>query len=416
MDEVKILLNNVGMYQNPASVEEYESRGGYRGLRKALTMEPPEIVEEVRRSKLRGRGGAGFPTGVKWGFTAPLPGEKYILCNADEGEPGTFKDRIIMEEDPHELIEGILIAGYAVGAQKAYIYVRGEYYTSIRMLKEAINNAERKKYIGKNVMGSDFSFSIEVRTGAGSYVCGEETAMIASLEGKRGNPRVRPPYPGTEGLWKKPSVVNNVETLANIPFIIVKGADWYRSVGTEESAGTKIFTVSGNVVTPGYYELPMGVTLRELIYEHCGGIKGNKKFKAALVGGAAAGSFLGDDKLDVRMSFEDLARNNGCLGSGAVLVLDEDSQILDVLKWIMEFFVHESCGLCTPCRVGNARILDIINDILMEKEKGKERVKKTKESCERMLRIAEIMNKTCLCPFGQSPLVPLSSALSLGVE
>ncbi|MBU7016627.1 MAG: NADH-quinone oxidoreductase subunit NuoF [Theionarchaea archaeon] len=402
----KIVCENIGMYINPASCEEYEKRGGYKALQKALTLEPLDIIEEVKKSKLRGRGGAGFPTGVKWSFTAPLKGKKYILCNADEGEPGTFKDRIIMEGDPHKLIEGILIAGYAVGAQRAYIYIRGEYYASLEMVQKAIEEAG-KKYLGEEILGTRFSFDISIRGGAGSYVCGEETAMIESLEGKRGNPRLRPPYPGTEGFHKYPSVVNNVETLANIPSIIAKGGDWFASIGTEKSTGTKIFTVSGKVETPGYYELPMTATLRELIFDHAGGIKGGKKFKAALMGGAASGAFLGEDKLDVQLSFEDLAENNGCLGSGAVLVLDEDTSILEVLKNITEFFVHESCGLCVPCRVGTARILSMLTDIINGKM--------SKKDFEKILRVARIMNRTCYCPLGQSPLVPLSTAFQVGV-
>ena len=404
----KILLANIGKYTDSACIAEYEKVGGYTALKKALTMNPHEVVEEVKKSGLRGRGGAGFPTGLKWSFTAPLEGEKYILCNADEGEPGTFKDRIIMEGDPHKLIEGIIIAGFAVGAQKAYIYIRGEYYTSIDKVDRALKETRGKGYLGENIAGSGFSFDIQVRTGAGSYVCGEETAMISSLEGKRGNPRIRPPYPGTEGLWKKPSIVNNVETLANVPFIIEKGADQYRLIGTEKSTGTKIFAVSGRVEKPGWYELPMTATLRELLYEHAGGIKDGKKLKAVLMGGAAAGAFLGEDKLDVRLNFEDLAANNAVLGSGAVLVLDEDVRILDVLTNIMEFFVHESCGFCTPCRVGNKRILEIIRNL----KKGKE----SRKDYEKILDIATLMNKTSFCPLGQSPILPLSTALQLGVE
>ncbi|MGD2248981.1 MAG: NADH-quinone oxidoreductase subunit NuoF [Candidatus Methanofastidiosia archaeon] len=402
----EIICAYIGKYTAPESVAEYEKYGGYQGLQKALTMQPHDVVEEVKQSQLRGRGGAGFPTGLKWSFTHPLKGEKFIICNADEGEPGTFKDRILMEGDPHKVIEGILIAGYAVGAQKGYIYVRGEYYKSIQTLKKAITKARKKGYLGKNVLGTEFSFDITLRIGAGSYICGEETALIESLEGKRGNPRVRPPYPGTEGLWKNPSVVNNVETLANVPSILVNGANWYTSIGTEKSKGTKIYTVSGNVETPGYYELPMTVTLRTLIFEHCGGIKHGKKFKAALVGGAASGAFLGQDNLDVQLNFEDLAQHKACLGSGAILVLDEDCIIIDVLKNIMEFFVHESCGLCTPCRVGNVRILEILNTL--RDGKG------DKADYEKILKIAEFMNKTCFCPLGQSPLVPLSTAFNLG--
>lgn len=403
----KIVTANIGEYTAPESVEEYEQRGGYKGLQKALTMHPDEVVREVERSKLRGRGGAGFPTGLKWSFTAPLKGKKYVICNADEGEPGTFKDRIIMEGDPHKVLEGIIIAGYAVGAHKGYIYVRGEYYTSIERLKKAIEEAKRKGYIGKRIVGTHFSFDITVKLGAGSYICGEETALISSLEGKRGNPRMKPPYPGVEGLWRSPSVVNNVETLANIPSIMVYGAEWYRSIGADTSPGTKLFTVSGKVEYPGYYELPMTVTLRELIYEYAGGIKKGKKFKAALVGGAAAGAFMGEENLDVNLNYDELALHNGRLGSGAVLVLDEDDSILDVLKNIMEFFVHESCGLCTPCRVGNVRILEIITSLI--EGNGAD------NSYERVLKIADVMNKTCFCPLGQSPLTPLKTAFSLEV-
>lgn len=401
---MKVILANIGKYENPACVNEYEREGGYTGLQKALAIKPGAVIEEVKKSKLRGRGGAGFPTGVKWEVTAPLKGEKYVVCNADEGEPGTFKDRVIMEGDPHKVLEGIIITGYAVGAHKGYIYVRGEYYRCINRLKRAIKDARKKGYLGENILGSDFDFDIAVSIGAGSYVCGEETAMISSLEGKRGNPRMRPPYPGVEGLWKKPSVVNNVETVANIPVIMVKGADWFASIGTEESTGTKVYTVSGKVETPGCYELPMTVTLRELLYEYAGGIRRGKKFKAALVGGAASGAFLGEENLDVHLNFEDLAEHGGCLGSGAVLVLDEYTRILPVLKNIMEFFVHESCGLCTPCRIGNARILEIITQL----QEG------DKNDYERMLKIAEVMYKTCLCPLGQSPLLPLSTGLALG--
>lgn len=406
MSEKRIVLENIGKLTNPARVEEYEQLGGYKALQKALSLQPGGVIEEVKKSRLRGRGGAGFPTGSKWSFTAPLKGEKYIICNADEGEPGTFKDRIIMEGDPHKVIEGMSIAGYAVGAQKGYIYIRGEYYKSIEMMKKAIEEAKKKGYLGKKILGTNFSFEITVRIGAGSYICGEETAMIESLEGKRGTPRVRPPYPGTQGLWKNPSIVNNVETLANVPSIIVNGADWYTSMGTEKSPGTKLFCVSGKVEKPGNYELSMTATLRELIFDYAGGIKGGKKFKAALVGGAAAGAFMGEDKLDVQLNFEDLAENNGCLGSGAVLVLDEDTHILHVLKNIMEFFKHESCGLCTPCRVGNVRILDILDRLI--EGKGDE------DDYEQMLNIAKVMNKTCFCPLGQSPLVPLSTAVSVG--
>jgi len=405
MNEKKIVLENIGKYNDPASVSEYEKNNGYAALKKALGMQPEEIIDEVKKSGLRGRGGAGFPTGLKWSFTAPLKGEKYVICNADEGEPGTFKDRIIMEGDPHKLIEGIIIASYAIGANTAFIYVRGEYYKSIKTLENAIENARKKGYLGEKILGTDFSLDVKIKIGAGSYVCGEETALIESAEGKRGNPRIKPPFPGVSGLQKKPSVVNNVETLSNIPSIILNGSEWYKAIGTKNSTGTKIFAVSGLVKKPGCYELPMGVTLRELIYDFAGGIRSDKEFKAALVGGAASGAFLGKDKLDVKMSYEDIAEHNGVLGSGAVLVLDEDVEIFDVLENIMEFFVHESCGKCVPCRIGTVRLLEIIKNI---SKNGK-----TDNDCKMLVKIAKTMKETCLCPLGQSPFLPISTALSL---
>jgi len=405
MKEKRVILDNIGKYTDPASIREYEKHNGYRSLKKALQMKSSEIINEVKISELRGRGGAGFPTGLKWSFSAPLKGEKYLICNADEGEPGTFKDRIIMEKDPHKLLEGIIIASCAIGAATSYIYIRGEYTQSINTLKDAISNAKKEGYIGNNILGSKFSHEIHIKCGAGSYICGDETALINSSEGKRGNPRIKPPFPGISGLWNRPSVVNNVETLSNIPAIILNGGEWYKSIGTKESTGTKIFTVSGMVKKPGYYELPLGVTLRELIFDLAGGMKPNKEFKAVLIGGAAAGAFLGKDALDVRLSYEDLARHNGVLGSGAVLVLDQSMNIYDVLRNIMEFFVHESCGLCIPCRLGNMRLLEIITKIT--KGQG------SPEDCKTLLRIAKMMKETCFCPLGQSPILPISTALSL---
>ena len=405
MNEKRIVLENIGRYNNPTSIGEYEKNNGYVAFKKAFKMQPAEIIDEVKKSELRGRGGAGFPTGLKWSFTAPLKGEKFIICNADEGEPGTFKDRIIMEGDPHKLLEGIIIASYAIGANVAFIYVRGEYYKSIKTLENAIENARRKGYLGEKILGTDFSLDIKIKTGAGSYVCGDETALIESSEGKRGNPRIKPPFPGISGLWKKPSVVNNVETLSNIPSIVLNGSKWYKAIGTKNSTGTKIFAVSGLVTKPGCYELPMGITLRELIYNFAGGIKSNKEFKAALIGGAAAGAFFGKDKLDVKMSYEDLGKHNGVLGSGAVLVLDENVEIFDVLKNIIEFFSHESCGKCIPCRIGNVRLLEIIKNI---SKNGK-----TDYNCKLLVKMAKTMKETCLCPLGQSPILPISTALSL---
>jgi len=405
MNVKRIILENIGKYNNPASVDEYEKNNGYAAFKKAIEMQPDKIIDEVKKSELRGRGGAGFPTGLKWSFTASLKSEKFIICNADEGEPGTFKDRIIMEGDPHKLIEGIIIASYAIDANTAFIYIRGEYHNSIKTLENAIENARKKGYLGEKILGTGFSLDLKIKTGAGSYVCGDETALIESSEGKRGNPRIKPPFPGISGLWNKPSVVNNVETLSNIPSIVLNGGIWYKKFGTKNSSGTKIFAVSGLVKKPGCYELPMGVTLRELIYDHAGGMKLNKKFKAALIGGSAAGAFLGKDKLDVKMSYEDLAEHNGVLGSGAVLVLDEDVEIFNVLKNIMEFFIHESCGKCVPCRIGNEILLKKIKDIY---ENGK-----TDDDCNMLIKMAKTMKETCLCPLGQSPILPISTALSL---
>ncbi|MBU7023830.1 MAG: NADH-quinone oxidoreductase subunit NuoF [Theionarchaea archaeon] len=407
MNEKKVLLANVGTYRNPASVEEYTERGGYRGLRKSLAMSPHSVVEEVERSHLRGRGGAGFPTGMKWRFAASSQDTTFVVANADEGEPGTFKDRLLMEGDPHSVIEGMIIAGYAVGAVRGFIYVRGEYAHSIEVLEDACIQAREHQVLGKGIAGSDFCFDIEVRTGAGSYVCGEETAMISSLEGKRGNPRIRPPYPTDKGLYGSPTVVNNVETLANIPAIMTHGGEWFASIGTPESTGTKIFPVSGMVEMPGCYELPMGVPLRELIYDHAGGMKKGKELKAVLVGGAAAGTFLGQDNLDIPLSFEHLKEVNAQLGSGAVVVLDHETNILDVLMTIMEFFVHESCGLCVPCRVGSVQIRRLLESVASGTGGSTE--------LKRILEIAQVMNRTCLCPLGQSVITPLQSGLNLEV-
>jgi NADH:ubiquinone oxidoreductase subunit F (NADH-binding) len=405
MNETRLVLENTGTYTNPADIAEYEAAGGYKALQTALAMSPAEVVDVIKHSRLRGRGGAGFPTGLKWSYTLPLQGEKYILCNADEGEPGTFKDRIIMEGDPHKLLEGMVIAGYAVGARKGYMYVRGEYTRSLSFVKEAVFGAYLHDYLGEHIFGTDFSFDITIQRGAGSYVCGEETALISSLEGKRGNPRIKPPYPGIQGLRKAPSVVQNVETLATIPSIISRGAAWFTSLGTEESTGTKLYPVSGRVQYPGCYEFPMSVTLRELIFDAAGGILNSHHFKAALVGGGAAGTFLGPQDLDVHMSFEGLSTLGGHLGSGAVIVLDETVSLREVLETIMEFFVSESCGYCAPCRVGSVHILNMLKELASLSPET------VPLHYQKILHVAETMKKTCLCPLGQSPLLPLSTAL-----
>jgi NADH-quinone oxidoreductase subunit F len=390
---------------DPENIDEVLAAGGYKGLEKIFTDKttPEAVIEEIKKSGLRGRGGAGFPTGMKWEFTRKAAGtEKYVICNADEGEPGTFKDRLILEGDPHRLIEAMTIAGYAIGAGRGFVYIRGEYQLSIERLRRAIAQAHKYGLLGENILESGFSFELEIRKGAGAYVCGEETALIESLEGKRGNPRLKPPYPVTNGLWQKPTAVNNVETLANVPVIVSNGAEWFRKIGTDKCPGTKVFTILGHVEYPGLIETDMGTSLREIIFGYGGGIKGGRKFKAALLGGAA-GVFLSEKLLDVKMDYENLKENKAVLGSGAVLVMDEGTSIVDMLFSIAKFFAHESCGQCVPCRIGTHQILDIIYRI--RQGKGRE------GDLETMLGLAEVMFKSSLCPLGQSLVMPVKSAL-----
>ena len=390
---------------DPENIDEVIAAGGYKGLEKIFSdkMTPEAVIEEITQSGLRGRGGAGFPTGMKWEFTRKAAGdEKYIICNADEGEPGTFKDRLILEGDPHKLIEAMTIAAYAIGAGRGFVYIRGEYELSIERMGKAISPGQEYGLLGRNILESGFSFELEIRKGAGAYVCGEETALIESLEGKRGNPRVKPPYPVTNGLWQKPTAVNNVETLANVPAIIANGAAWFRKIGTDKCPGTKVFTILGHVEYPGLVETDMGTSLREIIFGYGGGIKGGKKFKAALLGGAA-GVFLPEKLLDVHMDFESLKENKAVLGSGAVLVMDEDTSIPDMLFSIAKFFAHESCGQCVPCRIGTQQILQIIYRI----RQGRGRP----GDPETMLNLADTMFKSSLCPLGQSLIMPVRSAL-----
>jgi NADH-quinone oxidoreductase subunit F len=402
-EQPRIVLKNCG-FINPESIDEYIAVGGYEAAAKALnTMKPEEVVNEMKASGLAGRGGAAFPTGLKWEFALKTPGDqKYVICNADEGEPGTFKDRLILEGDPHKLIEGMIIAGYAINATMGYVYVRGEYALSIERLEKAIVDAMAYGILGKNVLGSKFSFDVAVMKGAGAYVCGEETALIESLEGKRGQPRNKPPYPINAGLWGRPTLVNNVETLANAPAIIGNGASWFKGYGTEKCSGTKVYTILGHVATPGLIETEMGTTLRDIIFEYGGGIKDGKKFKGALVGGAA-GAFLGPDMLDVQMDFINLKEYSAVLGSGAILVMNEDTDIVDMLKSVLHFFKHESCGHCVPCRVGTARLVDIIDNIAASK--GSE------ENIHELLEISEAMKDASFCPLGQSLVMPVASAI-----
>ena len=390
---------------NPYDLEEVLAHGGYRGIEKILSeqMTPDSVVDVVKRSGLRGRGGAGFPTGLKWGFTRSAAGsEKYMICNADEGEPGTFKDRLILEGDPHKLIEGMAIAGYAIGAGKGFIYIRGEYDLSIQRTQKAIDDAREAGLLGQNILGTGFSFDLEIKKGAGAYVCGEETALIESLEGGRGNPRIKPPFPAQKGLWQKPTCVNNVETLANVPDILFHGADWYRSMGTEKCPGTKVFTILGHVEYPGLIEVEMGTSLREIIFKYAGGIKGGRRFKAALVGGAA-GVFLSEKLLDVPMDYESLKEHAAVLGSGAILVMNEDASVLEMLDSVLHFFEHESCGQCSPCRIGTKQPSDIIT--AFKNGEGSE------QELEEMVTLSDMMLNCSLCPLGQSLIMPVKSAV-----
>ncbi|HCT30012.1 MAG TPA: NADP oxidoreductase [Bacteroidales bacterium] len=402
IQEKRIALRNSGLI-NPESIDEYIQCGGYQAFAKALTMSPSDISEIIIDSGLRGRGGAGFPTGTKEKSTAQTCIEclKYIVCNADEGEPGTFKDRIIMETDPHNLIEGMLIAAWSVGASVGYIYVRGEYHLSIERLNIAIKQAEKKGFIGENILNTDFSFTLEVKPGAGSYLCGEELTLIESLEGKRGYPRIKPPFPAQKGLWDHPTLINNVETLANFAPIILYGADWYKSFGTSKSPGTKIFCLSGDVKRPGYYEVDMGITLIDLINEFGGGVNGNS-IKSILIGGAA-GTFASINHLNLPLDFDSLKEQGLTLGSGAVVVMNETRDLLEMLTSILDFFKHESCGKCIPCRLGTAQILNITERIQEMEPKERE------STFINIIQQAEIMAKTSLCPLGQSPILPLKS-------
>lgn len=398
----RIVLENSGII-DPENIDEYLAVGGYEAWEKALMeMEPTQIVDEVRDAVLRGRGGAGFPAGVKWNFTEILKGiQKYFVINADEGEPGTFKDRLIMEGDPHKLLEGLIIASYAVGATKAFIYIRGEYKLCIARLQKAIDQAREYGLIGKNIFGKGFDLEIEIKIGAGAYVCGEETALIESIEGKRGNPRFKPPFPGVKGIWQKPTVVNNVETIANIPSIIKKGAKWFKSFGTDDCPGSKIFTILGDVTNPGLCEVDLGTSLRTVINEYGGGMKDGKKFKAALIGGAA-GVFLNGEHLDVALCRKNLHEHGAVLGSGAILVMNEEASIVDIMYSVIKFFRHESCGKCSPCRLGNEQLYQLISKIRFGKGKAGD--------LEKMVSISEAMQKTSFCALGQSPVMSIKSA------
>ena len=385
-------------------IDTYIKNGGYQALPKALKeYSPNDLIEMVKKSGLRGRGGAGFPTGLKWGFVPKdSPKPKFLLCNADEGEPGTFKDRWLIEKDPHQLIEGIIISSYAIGAHRSFIYTRGEFAFGAERLENAIKEAYQKGYLGKNILGSGFDLDLEVYRGGGAYICGEETSLMESIEGKRGNPRLKPPFPASVGLYLSPTVINNVETLSNIPHIVLNGADWYANVGMPKSTGTKIFSLSGHVKCPGNYELPMGTPLRELIYDYGGGIKDDRKLKAVIPGGVST-PVLTSQSLDVRMDFESLFEAGSLLGSGAVIVMDETTCMVKVAYRLSKFYEHESCGKCVPCREGTRWIRMIMERI--ENGRGRE------EDIDLLLDICTNIAGKTVCPMGDAAVVPIMSTI-----
>ena len=397
------MLENSGVI-DPDRVEDYIAANGYTALIKALTeMTSREVIDQITKSGLRGRGGAGYPTGLKWSTVSKSVGtQKYVICNADEGDPGAFMDRSVLESDPHRVLEGMLIAAYAVGASEGYIYVRAEYPLAIKRLRNAIRQAERIGLLGSNICGTRFSFRVDLRLGAGAFVCGEETALIASVEGKRGTPRPRPPYPAMEGLFGQPTLINNVETFANIAPIIRNGGEWYAGIGTEKSKGTKVFALAGRVENTGLVEVPMGISLREMVFEIGGGIPEGRKFKAVQTGGPSGGC-LPSDCLDMPVDYESLARAGSIMGSGGMIVMDETSCMVDVAKYFMDFCMTESCGKCIPCRVGTYQMHRILTSIgNMTATPGD--MKMLEELC-------DLLKHTSLCGLGQSAPNPVVSTL-----
>ena len=395
--QLRIALRNCG-FIDPENIEECIGRDGYSALAKCLTeMTPEAVIDEIKRSGLRGRGGGGFPTGLKY-----QADQKYVVCNADEGDPGAFMDRSIMEGDPHSVIEAMAICGYSIGASKGLVYIRAEYPLAIERLRIAIEQAEKYGLLGENILGTDFSFHIEIRYGAGAFVCGEETALIHSMEGHRGEPTTKPPFPAESGYLNKPTNVNNVETLANIPVILNKGADWFASIGTERSKGTKVFALAGKINNVGLIEVPMGTTLREVIYEIGGGIKNGKKFKAVQTGGPSGGC-LTEKHLDTPIDFDNLLAAGSMMGSGGMIVMDEDDCMVAVAKFYLEFIVEESCGKCSPCRIGNKRLLEILTRIT--EGKG------TMEDLDNLRNLSQVIKDTALCGLGQTSPNPVLSTL-----
>lgn len=400
----RISLKNCGVI-NPEDIQEYIAKDGYMALGKALTeYEPQDVIDEIKKSGLRGRGGGGFPTGLKWQFAADQPvGDKYVICNADEGDPGAFMDRSILEGDPHAVLEAMAIAGYAIGAQKGYVYIRAEYPIAVERLEIALGQAKELGLLGNNIFSTDFSFDIEIRLGAGAFVCGEETALIMSIEGKRGMPVSKPPFPAVSGVWGRPTIINNVETFSNIPQIIINGSEWFASIGTEKSKGTKVFALGGKITNTGLVEIPMGTTLREVIYEIGGGCPENKNFKAVQTGGPSGGC-LTEKHLDTKIDFDSLIALGSMMGSGGMIVLDEDNCMVDVARFYLDFIVEESCGKCTPCRIGTKRLLEMLQKICNGEG--------TLELLEEMEELCYKIKETALCGLGQTAPNPILSTLT----
>ena len=399
----RITLQNCGLI-DPFSLADYKAEGGYQALERTVKeLAPEEVIEEVKNSGLRGRGGGGFPTGVKWEITAQNEGElKYIICNADEGDPGAFMDRSILEGDPHSIIEGLMIGGYAIGAEQGFVYVRAEYPLAVNRIEEAINSAREAGILGENIFDSGFNFDIEVRIGAGAFVCGEETALITSVEGYRGDPQPKPPYPAQEGLWDKPTLINNVETLANIPLILREGGKWYSNFGTERSPGTKVFALAGDINNTGLIEVEMGTTLREVIFELGGGIPDGREFKAAQTGGPSGGC-LTEEYLDISLEYDTLLEAGSMMGSGGLIVLDDTSCMVDVARFYLDFTKDEACGKCTPGRIGTKRMMEVLNRIVAGEG--------SKEDLSRLERLAADIKKTALCGLCKSAPNPVLSTM-----
>lgn len=402
--QLRIALRNCGAI-NPEEIDEYIAHDGYLALGKILSekRDPLDIIDEIKRSGLRGRGGGGFPTGMKWEFAAKVENDvKYVCCNADEGDPGAFMDRSILEGDPHSVIEAMTIAGYCIGASQGYVYVRAEYPIAVQRLKHAMKQAKEYGLIGKNIFGSDFSFDLDIRLGAGAFVCGEETALMRSIEGKRGNPTPRPPFPAVRGLFNKPTILNNVETYANIPVILTKGAEWFASMGTERSKGTKVFALGGKVQNVGLVEIPMGTTVREVVFDIGGGIPGGKEFKSVQTGGPSGGC-IPASLLDTPIDYDNLVAAGSMMGSGGMIVMDEDTCMVDIARFFLEFTVDESCGKCTPCRIGTKRMYEILTKIVEGQA--------TLDDLYALEKVALSMKNGSLCALGQTAANPVLSTL-----